>query len=325
MRIIDPRFFWILLILLPVWILSLLANHRSLVSLRRLGYDRRSPVDNRYRVRGFLRFLLLNGIILFSVLALVDFHWGLEPESSDRKNLDVALVVDVSNSMLAKDVGASRLDRCRDAMFLLMENLPQARYSFTLFKGEPVLFIPLTEDTITLERFLDQISPAFISAPGSNLEKALLKGASTLPENQERNRAVLLFSDGESLEGNALNAARELYGRNIQLFTFGLGSEEGDFIRLEDGELLVDREGEPVVTRQSGELLRQMADLTGGRYLDLSEVHSLGGIESLLTEIYGQTEARGVGFTSINRYRIFALAVLVFLVFFMILGKQRWD
>ncbi len=325
MRIIDPRYFWILIMIVPLWILSFVSNHRSRTYLKRLGYGSRSVVDNRYRVRSFLRFLLINGICLFSVLALVDFHWGLEPESNEKRNLDVALVVDVSNSMLARDVGSSRLDRCRDAMFLLMENLPKARYSFTLFKGEPVLFIPLTEDTITLENFLEKVSPAFISAPGSNLEKALQKGASTLPENQERNRAVLLFTDGEGLEGNGLNAARELYDRNIQLFTFGLGSGEGDFIRLENGELLTDREGEPVVTRQNSELLKQMADLTGGRYLDLTDVHNMGEIETLLSDTYGQTEARGVGFTSTNRYRIFALAALVFMAFYLIMGKLRWN
>ncbi|MDC7219720.1 MAG: VWA domain-containing protein [Spirochaetales bacterium] len=268
---------------------------------------------------------MLNGVVFFSVLALVDFHWGMKPESSDRKNLDIALVVDISHSMLAQDAGGTRLDRCKDAIYLLLEEISQARYSFTLFKGEPVLFIPLTEDLITLETFITRLNTDFISTPGSNLEEALLTGARSLPDNQERNRAVLLFTDGEGLEGNVLQAARELYSQNIQLFTFGIGTEEGDVIRLANGELLKDKEGETVTTRQHSRLLIEMADLTGGTYLDLTEIYNLGEIGMVLSDSYGQLESRGIGFTSTHRYRFFCFMALLFCTLYFILGKLRWE
>ncbi|MDC7222128.1 MAG: VWA domain-containing protein [Spirochaetales bacterium] len=324
MRIMAPHFFWLLLILPLLWGLGFFAHRRSVTFLRRLGYQKSGSVDRRFKVRSFIRVLLLNGILIFSVLALVDFHWGLEPEGSDKRNLDVALVVDVSHSMLAQDAGGSRLDRCRDGIFLLMENLSKARYSFTLFKGEPVLFIPLTEDIITLESFLHRMGPDYISAPGSDLEKAVLKGASTLPDNQERNRAVLLFTDGEGLEGNLLQAARVLYEKNIQLFTFGIGTEEGEVIRLSAGDILTDRDGETVVTRQKSELLRESAEMTGGSYLDLTEIQNLGEIEQILTEAYGQFESRGVGFSSTHRYRLFCFISFFLMLFYLLLGKLKW-
>jgi Ca-activated chloride channel homolog len=324
MRILDPRYFWLLLVLVPLWLFSILSHYRSQVFLSRLGYGKDSSINRKYLVRNFFRFIILNCILIFSVLALADFQWGARPESNDRKNLDIALVVDVSNSMLAQDADGSRLDRCRDAIFLLLENISQTRYSFTLFKGEPVLFIPLTEDLITLENFLHRIGPDYISSSGSDLEKALRKGASTLPDDQERNRAVLLFTDGEGLEGNVLQAARELYSMNIQLFTFGVGTEEGDFIRLSDGDLLNDREGQVVVTKQNKRVLEEMAELTGGTYLDLTEIHNLSEIEQILSDTYGNLEARGVGFTSIHRYRLFCNLALFFMIIYLILGKMRW-
>ncbi len=325
MRIMEPRYFWILAVLPLVWIISLIVHRRSIFFLKSLGYVRGTLIDSQYRIRAFLRFLLLNGILVFSVLALVDFHWGLEPEHSDRKNLDIALVFDISNSMLAEDVGGSRLDRSRDAVYLLMENLANSRYSFTLFKGEPLLFIPLTEDRIILENFLSRINPSYLSSPGSNLEKALARGLETLPVNQERNRAVLLFTDGDNLEGNAAAAARKLYDENVRLFVFGIGTEEGAPIRLGDGSYLADREGNVVLSRQNRALLKEIAELTGGQYLDLSEVHQLSGIEEILTQSYGEMEERGIGAVSLSRYRLFCGIVLLLLVLYFVQGRLRWN
>ncbi|MBN2627622.1 MAG: VWA domain-containing protein [Spirochaetales bacterium] len=325
MKIMQPEYFSLLFLLPLLWIISFIAHRRSLFFLKNLGYVRGNLIDSQYRIRGFIRFLLLNGIFVFSVLGLVDFHWGLQPEHSDRKNLDIALVFDVSNSMLAQDVGGSRLDRCRDAVYLLMENLPRSRYSFTLFKGEPVLFIPLTEDRIILENLLAGISPSYLSSPGSNLEKALIAAKDTLPANQERHRAVLLFTDGDNLEGNAIDGARRLYNDKIRLFVFGIGTEEGSQIRLSDGSLLSDRSGNIVTSRQNKALLQEMAQITDGGYLDLTEVHQLGEIGDVLSQAYGEMETRGIGSSAIPRYRLFYGMVLLLLVMYAIQGKLRWN
>lgn len=325
MKILSPELGWLILGLPVLWFLFLFSHKRSLTSLRRLGYPKTSPLVQKFLIRNFMRLVFISGIYLFSLLAIVDFYWGVEPVNNDKRNLDVAIVLDVSHSMLAQDVGSSRLDRCLDGIYLLMENLKHTRFSFTLFKGSAQIFIPLTEDLVALENLLPQINTAMLSAPGSNLEEALLKALSTLPENQERNRAIMLFSDGESLTGNSMAVVRELYKSNIQLFTFGVGTEEGEQITFSDGEIILDELGEPVITRQNREVMMKMAEMTGGSYLDLSQVHLLGEMERTLVETYQFIEARGISFEETRRYRIFVIFVLVFLLLYMIVGKMKWN
>jgi Ca-activated chloride channel family protein len=241
LTILSPQFFWYFLALPLVWILYIIGHIRGLRSLRLLGYERKNrPGSSIYGKKSF-KVDYPNPISHFALLSLVDFKWGVSSISSDEKKLDGAIVLDISNSMLAFDVNGSRLERTKDAISLLFDDLGNTRFSFTLFKGEGAVIIPLTEDTISLHNLIDSVNPGMISFPGSNLEKALEKALSTLPDNQERHRAVFLFTDGENLDGNPLAIARKMRNDNIGLYIYGVGdSNNGSSIILPSGEPLRD-------------------------------------------------------------------------------------
>jgi Ca-activated chloride channel family protein len=322
---LSPQFFWYFLALPLVWILYIIGHIRGLRSLRLLGYERKTDLVHQYMVRSLLKLIILTLFLIFALLSLVDFKWGVSSISSDEKKLDGAIVLDISNSMLAFDVNGSRLERTKDAISLLFDDLGNTRFSFTLFKGEGAVIIPLTEDTISLHNLIDSVNPGMISFPGSNLEKALEKALSTLPDNQERHRAVFLFTDGENLDGNPLAIARKMRNDNIGLYIYGVGdSNNGSSIILPSGEPLRDEWGNTVITKQNKNLLEEMARISGGEYIDLSDIYILSELGQNIEKAYGIMETRGVRFEENYRYRLFLGAALVFLLLHKLLEKRKW-
>jgi len=273
MRFAEPMFLWGLFTL-PLWALLLFYAWRR----RRKLAERFASASMLVRLapplapwRGWLKGGLLIGALFFLCIALARPQWGRKLEVVERKGLDIVLLQDISLSMLATDIQPSRLVRSRHEVSAFLEALQGDRVALVAFSGEARTLVPLTLDNASLRLFLDEMRPGWL-APGTDIGAAMRQGmkvfagAGGAPEQQ----VMVLLTDGEEHNAQALQVAREAADAGIRIYTIGIGSRAGVPIPVmgADGSTSYkkDRAGNIVTTRLEESTLKEIASLTGGRY-----------------------------------------------------------
>lgn len=321
----HPQVLWALFGLIPLIVIFAYQYLEGRRSLAAAGLDvRERYVENVY----FLKWLgqLLFAIIFYAamVFSLAEVHWGDEPVEEDRSNLDLVFLVDVSRSMNAEDFGQSRLDAAREFILGLVQEFPKARYSMSAFKGDAITLVPMTENPLAVEYLLQYLAPSVITSPGTDLERALLRALSSIPEGSDRNRLIVLLSDGEALSGNLEATAARLNRLGVPVLSLGFGSVEGAGIPV-DGErlLLHPQSGEVVVTRLDRSRLARAAELSGGAYFDASEPGGFTAASGWIQTHLDARESEGFRLSLIPRYGFFSSIALVCLVLSLALRTVR--
>lgn len=237
-------------------------------------------------VRSLRTFLAASALILLAVAAARP-QWGVSDEEVRRTGVDVFIAIDTSKSMLAEDVRPNRLARARLEVSSLIDSLGGDRVGLIAFAGSARVVCPLTLDHGTAKLFLDLMDPDVLQRPGTAIGAALRLAGRSFPETSGRHSVIVLITDGEDHEGDALAAARELSEVGIVVHCVGIGEPDGTPIPLEQqgrrGErrvgFLRDQSGEVVMSRLDVAALREIADVTGGIFsqaaahqLELQEV-----------------------------------------------------
>jgi len=316
MILLHPNALFMFL-LLPVLFLAQLreywSNRRDLKKLGQFLNNRN--VRSVFFIKWFLSSLCLLCVFSFFVLSLAGLSWQEELIKEDRLGIDVIYLVDVSYSMLAQDVQPDRLGRARELIQELSGTIAAARAGLVAFKGDGTLLMPLTEDMQALANVLNFLNTEVISTPGSNLESALNTALTAFPPGINTHKIIVLFSDGEALSGDSDRAALQASQQGIPIFTYGLGSPEGAVIP--QGNEVVRKNGQVVITRLDSTVLRNIANLTKGVYFE-----TVAGSAVLANEIVGLVQERNdSGFrpVSIAQYHVFLFFALMFYVAYIII------
>jgi Ca-activated chloride channel family protein len=212
--------------------------------------------------------------------------------------------------MWAEDVSPSRLDYTASTIEGLSGGLTRSRMGMVVFRGEAAVLVPMTEDRSVFDSAVDYLSPAAVSAPGTDLEACIRTAVKAFPGNEERRRVILLFSDGENHEGDIQRAVERAQGREVTIHTVGVGTEGGGPIPLPEGGFVQNDMGTRVTTVLEPAVLEQLADGTGGTYLRAGSFDSYIEIASALE--LGQEEEK-IRFVEGERFRIFLVLAVVFL------------
>ena len=326
MRLLYPENLWYLLGLLPLLLLFIYNYHRGRRRLRVLtGEWRSGSVYNVYLVKSFFSSLLLILFFSFAVLSVAGFNWGRRTVEDDRSGLDLVFAVDISRSMLAEDVSPSRLARARDAMRAAVRELEFARFSVVVFRGDAVTAVPMTEDSVAVENFLSALSVQMMTSPGTNLAAGVTAALEAFPAGVNRHRLVVLFSDGESVDGGNLEGVLQRVAKEeVPLFVVAAGTSEGARIPLGGGAFVSDEAGEPVVSRVDLAALRRLSQESGGNYFSLVEAGSISTVLRELESHYDAISTDGLRTLSVDRYRLFLGLALLSLALYVVLGSLRW-
>ena len=221
------------------------------------------------------KLLLLYAALASFVVAAARPQWGTRLEPITRSGADVVLLLDHSLSMAADDLPPSRLEHARNAIVSLLGQLAGDRVALVTFSGKPTLLCPLTIDHAAVRLFLDTVHEETMQVPGTALAEALQLATTAFGEERpsagERNRAVVLFTDGEDHEGGTDELIPALKEAGIAVYALGCGSTRGAPIPLRDAAGVQagykkDGEGRIVTTRLDETLLEALALGTGGRY-----------------------------------------------------------
>lgn len=273
-RFAHPQYLWLLWALPLFALLFAWAAHRRRRRLARFG-DRRTLAELMPEVstgRVVLKFILFETALALLALAAARPQFGSKLREEKAQGVEMMLVVDVSNSMLAEDFEPSRLERTKYAIDKLFDGMKQERVGLVVFAGEPKVQLPITSDYRMAKAFARRIDPSLVSVQGTAVGKALEQALLAFPAEREegRNRVVILITDGENHEDDARAVAARAAEAGVRIYTIGIGTPEGAPIRI-GGEFVRDERGEMVVSKLDEELLSEIAAQTEGVYVRASK------------------------------------------------------
>lgn len=275
--------------------------------------------------RFFLKFVLL--ILAFSagILAIMNPRVPGDSDNKTRKGIDMAIALDVSKSMLAADLAPSRLERARQFIIRLMNEMPDDRIALVLFAGKAYLQMPLTTDHGAAALFVSSATPDAVPQQGTVISDALQMSAAVFNPADKRFKAVLVFTDGEDHDPDALRTAKELAGKGVMINTIGIGSAEGAPITdPATGQHKRDEAGNTIISRLNEEELKGLAAATNGVYVHLqNSEEAITAVKNHLSQI----ERKAFGDTSLMQYTTYymwlAAAMLLLLLIELIIPVTR--
>jgi len=285
-RFANPQYLW-LLTLIPVMIVLFAASSvRRRHRLERFGRleTLRELMPDVSTGRVNLKFVLFLAAFSLAVLAAARPQFGSKLREEKAHGIEMMLAVDVSNSMLAEDFEPNRLERTKYAINKLFDGLDQDRVGLVVFAGEAKVQLPITTDYRMARAFARKIDPSLVSVQGTDLAQAVSLAALSFSnrEGENRSRAIILITDGESHDGDVLAAARRAREQGIRIFTIGIGTPEGAPIRIE-GDFIRDENGDMVVSKLDETTLEAIARETDGAYVRASKQDI--GLDEILNEI----------------------------------------
>ena len=327
-RFANPQYLW-LLTLIPLFVVlfaGVAAQRRR--RLARFGNPdtlaELMPEVSNGRV--VLKFILFCGAVALVVLAAARPQFGSRLREEKARGVEMMLVVDVSNSMLAEDFEPNRLERTKYAINRLFDGLKQDRVGLIVFAGEPRVQLPITSDYRMAKAFARRIDPSQVSVQGTAIGKALEQALLSFSgeTDEKRSRAIILITDGENHDDDAVAVAKRAAEQGIRIYTIGIGTPEGAPIEI-DGEFIRDEQGEMVVSKLNEEMLAQIADETGGAYVRATKQDI--GLDEIVRSIneMEQSELSTVRFEEFNeQYQYLLIAALVLLVAeFFLLARRN--
>lgn len=335
MRFASPSYFWLLL-LIPLLIgFFIWAYQRKRAALARFAslslLPRLAPNTNlRRTVLKWVFFLLFFTLMVW---ALARPRFGVKMEMIERRGVDVIVALDVSKSMLAEDIAPSRLERAKHEIGKLIDLLRGDRIGLIVFAGQSYVQCPLTLDYGAAKMFLDVVTTDWVTVQGTALADAIRQSTKAFRSEAKKYKVLVLLSDGEDHEGEALKAAEKAAKEGVRIYTVGVGSESGAPIpvRRRGGSVVYkkNRAGDLVMTRLNPVTLEKIALEGNGKYFH-------AGTNLDLVQIYDEIakmEKKELGANKVamyeERYQIFLLLALVFLLleFFVperVKRKEEW-
>ncbi|MBC8320829.1 MAG: VWA domain-containing protein [Bacteroidetes bacterium] len=278
-----------------------------------------------------IKFLLILVSVSFLIIGIVDPRIGSKLEKVKREGIDLYLVLDVSNSMLAEDIKPNRLERSKLAISTLIDNLQGDRVGIIIFAGNAYKQLPLTTDYSAAKLFLSAVDTKIVPTQGTAIGEAIEMATLSFGET-EHNKAIIVITDGEDHEGDAIEAATLANELGINVFTIGMGLPEGAPIPIYNDYAIQtgfkkDKSNNTVITKLNEDMLRQIAAAGGGSYARANNATT--GLKRIFDDIstIDKKEIETRQFTDYeDRFQIFLGLALFLLILELLVAdrKTRW-
>jgi Ca-activated chloride channel family protein len=262
------------------------------------------------------KFIFLSLAFTVGVVAVMNPRKPGGEDNITRKGIDVVIALDVSKSMLASDLEPSRLERAKQLIIKLMDKMPNDRIGLVVFAGKAYLQMPLTVDHGAAAMYVSSAGPDAVPQQGTVISDALKMSARAFNNAEQRFKSVILISDGEDHDENAIQTSKELAAQGVLINTVGVGSPEGATITdPATGENKKDETGNTVISKLNEETLKKIAENTNGIYVRLQGADDA---VSVLMNQLSQIDRKAFGDVSLMNFKTwymwFAGAMLLLLV-----------
>jgi Ca-activated chloride channel homolog len=279
--------------------------------------------------RSTTKFILLMSAWALLVVGLAGPQIGSKLEKIKRKGIDVVFALDVSNSMMAQDITPSRLERSKQAITRLLDKMDNDRVGLVIFAGKAYVQMPVTSDYAAAKLFLDGINPGMIPTQGTAIGQAIERSASCFAEGKQ-SRAIIVITDGENHEDDAVEAAKRAAAQGIKVFTVGMGSPDGAPIPMYNGTMQIgyktDQQGQTIITKLDDRLLSDVAIAGNGMYVRAS--NSQSGVKEVFDKLNNleKTEYDSRFFSDYEdrfQYILFVALLVLLIELFLVERKSR--
>lgn len=274
-------------------------------------------------MRRWFRNACVLGALGLLAVALAGPRLGYDTLEVPHKGRDVIIAMDVSRSMLATDVAPTRLQRAKLLAEDLVSELGGDRLGLVAFAGSAFLQAPLTLDHGAVLAAVDELDTDLIPKGGSNIAAAIRTCEEAFGKAEGFSRAIVIVSDGEELDADGLEAARQAAANSVRIFTVGVGSEEGSEIPLGPGEFVRDASGKVVQSRLDASRMTEIAEITGGFYVPLDEDAGRRLVADGIGQMKEVEMSASASRRPIERYQWPLGAAIVLLALQALVGERR--
>ncbi len=275
-----------------------------------------------------IKFVILMTAFVLLIIGIMDPQVGSKLEKVKREGIDLMLVLDVSNSMLAEDIKPNRLDRSKMAISNLVDQLEGDRIGIIVFAGNAYKQLPLTTDYGAARLFLSAVDTKIVPTQGTAIGEAI-EMASVSFGDTKHNKAIIIITDGENHEDDAIGAATAASEQGIKVFTIGMGMPEGTPIPLYDNYgnpagYKKDKDGQTIITKLNEDMLRQIAAAGDGAYARANNAST--GLRKIFGDI-SQIEKKEIEtkqFTAYeDRFQFYLGAALLLLILELLIADRK--
>lgn len=331
---LDHPMLLLLLIAVPVMVgLFVLSEIIRTHTLRKIGDAEliRELMPELSRLRPILKWVALIVAYIFLVVAMVNPKKGTKLKEIKREGAEVIIALDVSNSMLAEDIKPNRLERAKQSIAQILRQMTNDRIGLIVFAGDAYVQLPLTTDYKAAKMFLRSIDTGTVPTQGTDIGKAIELSMSSFTKEARNNKALIIITDGENHEENAINMASQAADFGIMVHAIGMGSPDGVPIPVltKKGvrDYRKDKEGKVVVTKLNESMLAQIAAAGGGTYVRATNSNT--GLRLIFDKIE-ELEKQEFETRQFKEYDPLFQYFLIFAIFFLVVEfiilprKNKW-
>ena len=328
-RFEHPNYLYLLFLLPVFFALFLYAMYIKKRNLKRFG-DRKIIdvlMPDVSVTKQYLKFGLLFAALALFILVIAGPQFGSKIETVKKRGIEVMICLDVSNSMLSTDVSPSRLERSKQMLSRLIDNLNNDKIGLIVFAGDAFIQMPITSDYISAKMFLSSINPSMVPVQGTAIGAAINLAIRSFTPDEKTEKTIILITDGENHEDDAIGATKAAVAKNIRVNVLGVGSVEGGPIPVPGASgYLRDKDGNMIITRLNEEMCRDIAIAGNGMYARTDNTNN--ALKTLQKELdkLGKSEVESKIYTSYDeKFQIPAWIVLFILVveFFVLDRRNR--
>ena len=279
------------------------------------------------KTRPLWKFCILMVALTLLIIAAARPQYGQQEKNVKRQGIEVMVALDISNSMLAEDVAPNRLDRAKQMLSKVIDNMMEDKVGLVVFAGEAFTQLPITCDYVSAKMFLNTITPNLIQTQGTAIGTALQTAITSFgAEESDAGRAIILITDGENHEDDAIAAAKKAQEMGIQVFVIGIGKPEGAPIpKPGTNDYFKDRSGQVVVSKLNEDMCQEIAQAGKGVYVRCDNTNTaMRALQQELDRIATADIETTVYADYNEQYQSFVLiALLLLAIEFFILSRKN--
>lgn len=314
-RFASPIYLYLLILIPVLTVIYALVQLRMKKQLKSFGDLElmRSLMPDVSPIRRHVKFALMMVALGLLAVVLARPQYGTRNEEVKRSGIEVAIAVDVSNSMLCQDVSPSRLDKSKMIVSKLIEQFDQDKMGLVAFAGSAITLLPMTSDYVSAKMFLDQLNPATIPVQGTNMAEAIQRSVAGFSEKTKVGRALILITDAEDHESGAVEAAEQAKKAGIQIFVLSVGTTNGGPIPMGGGTYKKDLQGNVVTTKLNEQVGKEIAKAGGGMYIHVDQTNQA---QNILAKEIEKMQKEDISTSMYSEYdeQFIAVAILLLLV-----------
>jgi Ca-activated chloride channel family protein len=287
-RFEHPQYLYLLILIPILAFVSLAISKSRKKALQKFGNPDilETLMPDASKLRPIVKFYVMLLALMAIIFTIAGPQFGTKLETVKRKGIEIIIALDVSNSMNAEDIQPSRLDRAKRAIYQLVGKLKNDKIGLIVFAGQAYTQLPITTDYPSAKMFISSINTNIIPTQGTAIGTAINKAINSFSAQEDINRAIIVITDGENHEDDAIGAAKAAINKGIKVYTVGMGLPKGSPIPVPGGrknEFMKDRQGNVVISKLNEQMLIDIATAGEGEFIAANNIRS--GINNLVDHL----------------------------------------